>query len=235
MSKYILGVDLGQRKDYSAFVLCEQQYLVTGTKTTLERLSRYQVRQEVKEKLETRYNVRLIERPALGTSYIDVANRAKAIVHKTQAHCVVDSTGVGLAVADIFDEVKIYPSKIYITGGTHVGMSDGVIKVPKRELISTAQILLQNGRIKIARKLELADTLAKELSNFKMKISTSGNEQYEAWREGDHDDIVLSLCMAVWHGEANKVSDRPIRSDMDPVEEEMLERALHSDLEDEVI
>ena len=45
------------------------------------------------------------------------------------------------------------------------------------------------------------DTLIQELSNFKVKITTKGNDTYEAWREGQHDDLVLSVALACWYGE----------------------------------
>jgi hypothetical protein len=47
--------------------------------------------------------------------------------------------------------------------------------------------------------MALADTLRKELLNFKVKINIStAHDSYEAWREGDHDDLVLAVAMACW-------------------------------------
>jgi hypothetical protein len=34
----------------------------------------------------------------------------------------------------------------------------------------------------------------------KINISTA-HDSYEAWREGDHDDLVLSVALARWAGE----------------------------------
>ncbi len=34
----------------------------------------------------------------------------------------------------------------------------------------------------------------------KINISTA-HDSYEAWREGDHDDLVLAVAMACWAGE----------------------------------
>ncbi len=54
-------------------------------------------------------------------------------------------------------------------------------------------ILPQNGQLKIADALLLKNTLVKELLNFRVKINISTpHDFYEAWREGDHDDLVLS-------------------------------------------
>ena len=41
--------------------------------------------------------------------------------------------------------------------------------------------------------------LKEELLNFKMKINVAtGHDSYEAWREGEHDDLVLAAALAVW-------------------------------------
>jgi hypothetical protein len=46
----------------------------------------------------------------------------------------------------------------------------------------------------IAEALQLKYTLVKELLKFQLKINIStAHDPYEAWREGDHDDLVLSI------------------------------------------
>ena len=41
----------------------------------------------------------------------------------------------------------------------------------------------------------------RELAQFKVKINIStGHDSYEAWREGDHDDLVLAVALACWYG-----------------------------------
>ena len=32
-------------------------------------------------------------------------------------------------------------------------------------------------------------------------MSSAGNDTYEAWRESDHDDLVLAAAIACWYGE----------------------------------
>jgi hypothetical protein len=46
-----------------------------------------------------------------------------------------------------------------------------------------------------------AETLETELQNFRVKITAAANETFGAWRERDHDDLVLALALAVWHAE----------------------------------
>jgi hypothetical protein len=64
-------------------------------------------------------------------------------------------------------------------------------------MVSRMQALLQSERLKIA-KIPFRDVLVKELESFRVKVSAAGNEQFEAWRESDHDDLVFALGMAVW-------------------------------------
>src|SRR5262249_44300270 len=48
----------------------------------------------------------------------------------------------------------------------------------------------------------LRDVVTRELQNFtvKIKLSTT-NETFEAWRERDHDDLVLAVALAAWVAE----------------------------------
>jgi hypothetical protein len=40
-----------------------------------------------------------------------------------------------------------------------------------------------------------------ELLAFRVKVTASANETFEAWRERDHDDLVLAVATAAWVGE----------------------------------
>jgi hypothetical protein len=73
--------------------------------------------------------------------------------------------------------------------------------VPKKELVGVLQVLLQARRIKVPPSLPEAQTLVQELLNFRVKVTTSANETFEAGRERDHDDLVLAVATATWVGE----------------------------------
>ena len=75
--------------------------------------------------------------------------------------------------------------------------------MPKRDLASAPLVLMQNKQLKIAEGLALKDVLVMELRNFRVKINiATAHDSYEAWREGDHDDLVLSVALACWAGES---------------------------------
>lgn len=72
-------------------------------------------------------------------------------------------------------------------------------RVPKRELASTVQALLQSGRLKFAQNLPLREVLVDELQKFRAKIDMStGDASFEHWRERDTDDVVLALAISLW-------------------------------------
>ena len=64
--------------------------------------------------------------------------------------------------------------------------------------VSGLQAQLNNGTLHIAAQLPEAVTLVNELGNFRANISeTTGIASFGA-RQGQHDDLVLSLALAVW-------------------------------------
>ncbi len=191
---FIIGVDLGQARDYTAIAVLERFEELTG--------------EAVKGRWATRvrYEMPHLERPPLGTSYPAIIDRLKDLIARLPAHkrlkILVDRTGCGRPVVDLMRKEKLSVIPVTITvGGSVTGGLYGGYNVPKRELVSNLAILFQSDRLKIARTLPEAPQLVEELQNFKMKITLAGNDTYEAWRESDHDDIVLAAAMAAWCGE----------------------------------
>ncbi len=119
---------------------------------------------------------------------------------------MIDSTGVGSAVTGLFTDANFAnPARfVEVVGGDVVSEEWPTCKVPKRELVSTAQVLLQTDRLKIARGLPHAALLLRELVNFRFRIELkSSRETPELWREGPSDDLVLALATALWFAERN--------------------------------
>lgn len=188
-----LGLDIGQAADYTALVADD---------VTMEQVG-YDAKGE--QTFELVHRVRYAERFPLGVSYPVMAQK---VAHMTEAsalkdsHLVVDATGVGRPVVDILRGAHVHMFPVMITPGSSESFDadTGFWHVPKRELISSVQVVLGHGRLRFA-KLPESETIKRELQNFKLKISKTGNDTYEAWRDGDHDDLVLALAMAVYFGE----------------------------------
>ena len=214
-----VGVDLGQQRDFTAISVTEKVPLPTGTYTREAYYDNYygQTRFRSVEVGKPEYRVRHLERPPLGTSYVKVVERILELLESlkdTELVLAVDTTGVGRPVADMLKrhlgkwlethrQVRLTTGWITITGGDSVTKAEGGgLRVPKRDLASAPLVLMQNGQLKIAAEMPLAETLRKELLNFKVKINiATAHDSYEAWREGDHDDLVLSVALACWAGE----------------------------------
>jgi hypothetical protein len=211
---YYLGLDLGQASDYSALALLERQ---VDTSPAAEAARRAPQRvgphePEQKDERDDEYQCRYLHRWPLRTSYpaivADVVARLRSeplCLSRPQPWLAVDATGCGAPVIDLLRaevEAKTLRAQlepVLITGGSTVTHERDVTHCPKRDLVSVVQVALQNERLKIASALPLADTLTKELQNFKVKISLeSGHDSYGEWREGQHDDLVLSLALALW-------------------------------------
>jgi translation initiation factor 6 (eIF-6) len=187
MSGYVLGLDLAQTTDFTALAIGE---LVTGNPAQvlirhLERLPK-----------QTPYPQQVA---IVGEKVARVRDLGRTIL-------AIDQTGVGRPVVDSFRlaklQVPIWPITI---AGSQMGQAkrnpethDWVI--PKKDLVGALMTLAHSGRFLISDALpsDIQRIAKEELRSFRMKITAAANLTFEAWREGDHDDIVLALAMVAW-------------------------------------
>jgi hypothetical protein len=185
---YYIGLDLGQRQDFTALAVVEQHFEETNGQ-------------------QPRYQARHLQRYELGTSYPTIVASVgellkKEPLSKANPSLVIDATGVGQPVVDMFVQAEL-PCEIIavtITGGFEPKRDGNSFNVPKRDLVSAIQVALQTDRLKIAPALPEAGTLVKELENFQVKITENAHDTYGAWREGTHDDLVLAVALPLWYG-----------------------------------
>lgn len=189
---YIVGADLGQATDYSAKAFIERS------------IASVRIDEQQGEYLEDRYTIRKLDRPPLKSKYTDQADELVDQMGKPAiagAELVVDATGVGRPFVDLIRAKGLTPIAVNITGGSEVRQnSDGFWCVPKKILVSTLAIVLQAGRLHIVKQLALRELLQREMMAFKVKVHKNAHETYDA-HEGEHDDIVISVALAVWWGE----------------------------------
>ncbi len=155
------------------------------------------------------FQVGHLERLPLGTTYPGVVAHVRRLLDKppmqNNADLVIDFTGVGRPVFDMFVARGVSPIGVAITSGdaiTHEGM---IYRVPKLILISRVQALFHSGQIKIQKDLPDAPALVAELQEFRAEVTDSGYWRFGA-RSGKHDDLVLALAIAIWraHGSVNE-------------------------------
>jgi hypothetical protein len=185
---FICGCDLGEANDWTALVIVEQTEIANAPATA-----------------RFRYDIRHVDR-VRRIGWDKIALRVRDLVERLgeEAPLILDYTGAGRPAATIFEMVGIRAPITLVTitaGNAVVERSPYDITVPKRDLASVVAVTLQTDRLHIGPKVPLARALMAELSNFRVKVSLSGHESFEAWREKDHDDMVLATALAVWYGE----------------------------------
>lgn len=194
---YVLGIDPGQANDPTAVALLE---LDTADRPI--------------------YHLRGLHRFPLGTPYTKlpdaIAKKLKREPLAGRTSLAIDSTGVGAPVVEHFQtallDVPLYA--ITITAGAAVTGTSRKPHVPKRDLIGTTSVILEQHRLRIAREMRDTPALEDELLAYRRSISDHGADTYTA-PIGTHDDLVLALSLALWTAEKRPATRssayRPIR------------------------
>jgi hypothetical protein len=193
-AQYFIGADLGQDHDFTGISVIERAEVpgefdhgVFATRKNIEITLRY------------------LTRVPLGTPYPEVVERVQEVTEmkeiRGRCRLIVDATGVGTPVVDMLRAARLscgmMPVKI-TPGHTEREDEHGYHLVPKLDLITGLKIVFQQKKLRIAGGMEYGETLIKEMQDMRVKISPNGNEQFGAWREGTHDDLVLSVALAWW-------------------------------------
>jgi hypothetical protein len=182
---FYVGVDLGKTRDHTAIAVVT--YTTTGYGPNVNKY----------------LDVRGLERVPLGTPYPEVVERLERLVRGLGACClVVDATGVGAPVVDSIRRSRVgcEVCAVTITGGEQAssGMMGNRWNVPKQDLLSGLQVLLEGGELRIASRLKEADRLARELMDVTVTPRPSGKMRMGADGCGQHDDLVIALALGCW-------------------------------------
>ncbi len=182
----LLGLDLGRPHEFTALAAVQESGLDGQGRAV--------------------WALPLLTRWPLGTPYPEIVVALARIAEKlTKPVLVVDATGVGEAIVDLFRQATLPVEdlvSVTVTGGqeAHKAAWDRW-SCPRKDLAGTVQSVLQGRRLRIARGLRESATLTRELAAFRMKSSSPTEETLDAWRQRDQDDLVLAVALAVWLGE----------------------------------
>ena len=179
MTPYILALDLGQAADFTALAVLERE----PANPTL-------------------FAVRHLVRFPPGTSYGAIGESAATTIRDGglgQPPLVADLTAVGPGLLPSL-RAAVRPSRVVpvlLTAGQTPAEIDGLRRVPKRDLVTNLQLLLQERRLRVAPALPEAAMLVRELTAFRAKVSLTETDAID-WRERPADDLVLAVALACW-------------------------------------
>lgn len=200
--RFIAGLDIGQMSDPSAIVIVEREMrLLYG-------------------RLEPYFFVGFLEQVPLQTPYPFMVRGTRARLEKIphQTALIVDATGVGRTVVDLFrqgwtsyDPVTMrpltLPGKPSIVALTLTGSHEprkierwDEQHVPRLDIIMALMLALQQGRVQVAAGLDKLATLIEEARNFHWKRVKEDEDVYTQWRTNHFGDLLFALAIAVWWG-----------------------------------
>jgi hypothetical protein len=205
--RYVFGLDLGKMSDHSALALAEERPANADEWRAWPPMSPRWAE-------DPRYGITWLQRWPLRTAYHSIAANVAGLVAElvarpgAEVQLFVDATGVGTAVVEILDREPAIAALGYkavtITSGRAVTWVPGGWHVAKGQLLGPAQVALQRGMLDISPHLPHARTLEHELRNFDVTLTDSANATF-SHREGQHDDLVLAVALALWGAQQRPV------------------------------
>lgn len=207
---FVAGVDVGQVNDWTAIAIVERVEAVADV-VGMHPAFVPEIQKEAKA-IPVRLDLRHLERIPLGTMYPEQVALVQGLLRRPQLGDVrtfLDMTGCGRPVFDMFKQAGLPAlSGVMITGaqGEATRQPYGW-NVGKAELVNRVQVEMQTGRLGTSLSIPHVDKLARELKEFRAKASASGHMTFNA-REGQHDDLVLALALAVF----GALRPRPLHS-----------------------
>ena len=195
---YIISASLGTGIQPTAFAVLEQEIL-KGDRWSPETAV---------------LRLRHLERMPLGAaSYPDIVKQVSTLLATaeikdgekcSETDVVLDVTGTGRAIVELFERADIRPIVAIITGaGVLEEEIDDVWHLPKVELVGALRVVYEIERLKMAQSLDLVPTLLEELRDFKMRPPRIDPNDPESWREAEFDDLVFAVALACWRASRN--------------------------------
>jgi hypothetical protein len=185
---YIIGADLGQAMEPTAFAVVEQR--VVG------------LRPRGKGRAVSSMKLRHLERLPLNVTYPQIITRLEELVEAVKddegdrrrwgtepsSDVVVNITGTGRAIGEAMEEAKLHPIFVTVSAGAGEHKdSETEWRIARNELIGGLQYLFQNDRFEVAGSMALADKFVEEL-------------EAESWRDRPDEDLVFATALAAWRG-----------------------------------
>jgi hypothetical protein len=186
--EYVSGISLGQANESTALAVVER---------------RTPPEHDEDERPLSEFSVRHLERFPIGTTYAAVFERVSTLFSSMPLPgntLEADQTAVGEPVMRSLRRAWVLGGYrgVVITNGLEATYDSGFWQVPKKDLVGTLQVLLQEQRLRIAAQLPEVPTLVEELLNFQMKPAPVSTDPLAAWREGPQDHLLFAIAVSTW-------------------------------------
>ena len=180
---HYIGVDLGQRRDYTAIALVTEQRIFSGH----DKFAHNPI-------IHHELHVSFLKRMPLRTPYTSLPPRLHRMaiqlnpIHTTIA---VDASGPGVPVVDMLKRstlaANLMPAFIAAAGDGKT-MKNGFYTIGRNTLLSLLRIGLEQRMLKFAGGLRLRRELTAELTS----LAVSPH------RTAAHDDLAFAIALAMW-------------------------------------
>lgn len=183
--RFFIGMDIGQQYDYTAITVIESEFVTgQGIQHTLQFIYRFPLK---------------LPYPTMVDRVVNFVGSNALLKNSV---LVVDYTGVGAPVFDMLGRKGLKPVAFSITGGNDPNIKHRYkVSVPKSDLVGSLQLAIQKRTLVIPKKLKNIDLLRDEINNYTMKIGRNSTTTYGTLRDSIHDDLVMSVSMALWYSE----------------------------------
>lgn len=210
MKEYAVLVDLAKKRDFTAImVMKDSPQIVLGHEVL-----------KTPNKVVHYYDIVHISQKQ-GVWYHDIVREIGELMQRAalveNADLIVDGTGVGEGVIEIMRKQGLHPIPIITTGGglmreVYADAADifpgttrlkvqtlKEIHVPKSDLVTAGQLLVQQERVRVAAGLKWAEEARRQFKSFRGKINErTKHKVYEAETDEEHDDIVICYLLGAW-------------------------------------
>ncbi len=182
---FILSLDPAQLRDWSALCAVDMQYK-PGERRFHYDLVAMARKQGLPYDQIVDWVARTIKNPAFNV--------------REPPDFILDATGVGVAVKDMFRTKGIRPKAVTITNGEAFTRVGPEYHVGKARLIGKFLGAFDSGKVQVNPNMPIWPAVEREMLAFRAEMSTQGRVKLEA-EQGENDDMLFALAMAVWYGE----------------------------------
>ena len=210
MNEYAVLCDPGKRRDSAIFMVAKHTGLIVEKALPMGNVDRLRFLMDIVfiDKFLRRSYEELVDNAVTLCGTRELANNHDLLV---------DGAGVGEPVIDMMRAKLLNPISILATGGEKIkeikagfaqmkppqagklqptiGLAE--IHVPKKDLVSAGQIVLQQNRCRIAQALRWREEFEKQLKHFKAPDGKR-RKTWEADETEVHDDMVTTYLMGAW-------------------------------------